>query len=495
MKAVAAKIKMPKGVFLPFQKKWADDPSRLKLLEKSRQTGMTWTSAKRDTIETADADALNDVWVSSRDDLQARLYIEDCKYWAGVFKIVAEDMGLQIVDERKNSAYVLRFANGRQIHSLSSNADAQAGKRGTRRLDEFALHPDPRKLYSIAYPGITWGGSLEILSTHRGSANFFNALVVEAREKGNPKKFSPHRVTLQDALDQGFLAKLQSKLPAGSEILDMDEAAYFDFIKAGCADEESFQQEYMCVPADDAGAFLPFDLIDGCTLKGPHDLTVKNYGYTSLPAGARNLAGGIDPINLAGNFYLGIDMGRKRDLTVFWLIERTGGHLFTRGVVEMAKTEFSKQAGLLDEFMTMYPIRRVCIDATGMGMEFAENARKRYGEFRAEEVTFTPDVKEKLAFPVLKAFQDKSLSIPNDRQVIADLRKVRKETTAAGNIRFVADNDDGHADRFWALALAIEAAKSFAGPVHFQRIEKHANEQMGAHSGFGVGGNWGGGCL
>lgn len=44
-------------------------------------------------------------------------------------------------------------------------------------------------------------------------------------------------------------------------------------------------------------------------------------------------------------------------------------------------------------------------------------------------------------------------------QIRADLRKVQKVTTAAGNIRFVAESTpDGHADRFWALALAIHAA-------------------------------------
>ena len=46
-------------------------------------------------------------------------------------------------------------------------------------LDEFALHPDPRKLWSIAYPGITWGGTREVISTHRGSHNFFNELIRE----------------------------------------------------------------------------------------------------------------------------------------------------------------------------------------------------------------------------------------------------------------------------------------------------------------------------
>src|SRR3546814_2348023 len=76
-------------------------------------------------------------------------------------------------------------------------------------LDEFALHPDPRKLWSIAYPGITWGGSMEIISTPRGSKNFFNTLVREVEEGGNPKGISMHTVTLQLALDEGLLWKLQ----------------------------------------------------------------------------------------------------------------------------------------------------------------------------------------------------------------------------------------------------------------------------------------------
>lgn len=172
------------------------------------------------------------------------------------------DLGEVVLDrEGKQSAYVLRFANGLRIHSMSSNPDAQAGKRGGRVLDEFALHPDPRKLWSIAYPGITWGGSMEVISTHRGSHNFFNQLVREARENGNPKRISLHRVTLAGALDDGFLWKLQQSLPADDERQEMTEAEYFDWVKSGCADEESFLQEYMCQPADDDSAFLEYDLI------------------------------------------------------------------------------------------------------------------------------------------------------------------------------------------------------------------------------------------
>jgi len=42
---------------------------------------------------------------------------------------------------------------------------------------------------------------------------------------------------------------------------------------------------------------------------------------------------------------------------------------------------------------------------------------------------------------------------------------VKKETTAAGNIRFTADRSkSGHSDRFWALALALHAGGRASGP-------------------------------
>lgn len=191
----------PEAIFLGFQAAWIKDDSRLKLMEKSRQIGLSWSTAYKCDERTAAAGARHDQWVSSRDDLQARLFIEDCKMWAQIMNLAAQDLGEVVLDPKDRiSAYVLQFANGRRVHSMSSNPDAQAGKRGSRVLDEFALNPDPRKLWSIAYPGITWGGSLEVISTHRGSRNFFNSLIREAREGGNPKGLSLHRVTLQNAL-------------------------------------------------------------------------------------------------------------------------------------------------------------------------------------------------------------------------------------------------------------------------------------------------------
>ncbi len=448
----------PDRLFLPYQQRWVDDDSRLKLMEKGRQIGISWGTAFGCVNRTAPKEARHDQWVSSRDEIQARLFLEDCTKFAKLLNAGAENLGLVVIDpDRKISAYVLQFANGKRIHSMSSNPDAQAGKKGGRVLDEFALHPDPRKLYSIAYPGITWGGQLEIISTHRGSANFFNELVQEIRHKGNPKRFSLHRVTLQDALDSGFLWKLQQEIPADNPIQELDEAAYFEFIRAGCADEEQFLQEYMCVPADDEGAFLTYDEIAHCEyqLVEPWEM-----GQDGIMRDGR----------VCGELYVGVDIGRNHDLTVIWVLERVSGRFFTRKIVEMKGKTFSAQEAELYGILDLPTVRRCCIDATGLGMQLAERAIEKYS-YRAEAVRFTAPVKEALAYPLRAAFEDRAVMIPQRKEIRSDLRAVKKTTTAAGNIRFDADRGtNGHSDRFWALALAIHAGGQ-AGPLAYGSSE------------------------
>jgi phage FluMu gp28-like protein len=50
--------------------------------------------------------------------------------------------------------------------------------------------------------------------------------------------------------------------------------------------------------------------------------------------------------------------------------------------------------------------------------------------------------------------------VPFTNAIRADLRDVRKEVTGSGHVRFAGErNRYGHCDRFWALALALHAAK------------------------------------
>ena len=99
--------------------------------------------------------------------------------------------------------------------------------------------------------------------------------------------------------------------------------------------------------------------------------------------------------------------------------------------------------------------------ATGLGMQFAERATQRFGKYKIEGISFTGPVKEELAYPVRTAFEDRMIRIPfDDDKLKSDIRAIRKEVTASGNVRFAADRGtNGHADRFWGLALALHAGK------------------------------------
>jgi phage FluMu gp28-like protein len=428
-------------MLLPYQKRWVEDNSRLKLAVKARQIGLSWATAYGLVRQKIAKGARLDAWVSSRDEVQAQLFLQDAKRFADILNVAASDMGESVIDDEGHTSFVLRFSNGLKIRSMSSNPDSQSGKAGDRVLDEFSLHVDPRKLYQIAFPGISWGGQLLVFSTHRGSFNYFNELVREIQERGNPKKFSFHRISLEDALSEGFLFKLQQKLPVDDERVAMDESDYFSFVRQGCADEESFLQEFCCVPADDNSAFLPYDLITGCEYKS--DETWQT-----------------DLLDCKNPLFIGVDVGREHDLTCIWVIEQVNDIRFTRRVIEMSKQTFEAQEHSLYELLELPAVRRCCIDRSGLGRQFAERATTKFGAYKVEGIDFTQGTKEELAYPVRCAFEDRTLKVPFTNAIRADLRGVRREVTGSGHIRFAGErNRYGHCDRFWSLALCLHAAK------------------------------------
>lgn len=465
-------------VLIDYQRKWVLDKSLSKLMEKSRRVGVTYATAYERVEAHSLRDRSLDSWISSRDEPTARLFIREALKFARILHIGAKDLGQQVIGDGGDKAHVLEFANNTIINSLSGNPDAFAGKGGDVLLDELALRKDPRTVYGIAAPTIDWGGALAAISTHRGSANYFNTLVREIREEGNPKGWSLHRVTLQDALEQGLLYKLQRHYRPGDPRLLLDEAAYFDFQRKRCADEETFLQEYCCVPGDDAAAFLSYELLDACKYAAAD---AREWGIVRIENGTvQSTAGGTCPmspadvaamVKLRGEGFAGLDIARHGDLSVIQVNDKVGGVHFTRLVIEMHGTPYHVQEAWLDAVMLIPGLRRLCGDRTGSGDQMMERAKRRHGAARVEPVLFTTRTKEELAFPVRGACEDRAVRLPADDKYTADLRAVKKEVVA-GNIRFSADRgENGHADRFWSLALALAAGKDPAGQYAVINIE------------------------
>lgn len=428
--------------FMPYQAGWINNPAHLKICEKGRQIGLSYADSY-DSVRKAAMKNGKDVWVMSRDEVQAKQYILYCKRWANVLKYAANDLGEQVFTADSGKAVkvqVLSFASGANIYALSSNPDAIVGKTGHVKLDEFALHKDQRQLFAVAKPVIQWGGTLSILSTHRGVQTVFNELIQDIKTRGNKMGWSLHTIPIQRAVAEGIVEKINAATGRNET-----REAWLARQRAECIDEEQWQQEYCCVPADESSAFITYDLITACE----DDTAPKDLAW---------LKACKNPV------YLGFDVARTTDLSVIDVEEKVGDVFWERQRLEMRGKSFAEQEAEFYQLMDLPCVQRACVDSTGLGMQLAERAVRRYGS-RVEAVRFTGPVKEELAFPLRAAHEDRTLRYARDEKLRADLRGIKKETTASGNLRFAGEAADSHCDRFWAKALALHAGKPNAAEV------------------------------
>jgi phage FluMu gp28-like protein len=427
--------------FFPAQIRWIDDPSPLRIMQKSRQIGASYADAYDSVIKASVAGAQFDVWISTRDETQAKLYLEDCKYWATLFHVAAQDLGEVVFDKETNhSAYVLQFANGKRIYVLSSNPDALAGKRGHVKLDEFALHQDQRKLFTIAKPVTTWGGQLSIISTHRGPNTLFNQIIQDILHRGNPMKWSLHTIPIQTAVEEGLVERINERT-GGSDTRE----EFVNRMRSGCIDEEAWLQEYCCTPADENSAFLTHEMITAC-----ENLNLKLLSFEEL----------IDLIieNPGLALYIGVDVARKRNLYVVDVGEKIGDVMHDRVRIELHNKPFRDMTFELHRLLRLPQVKRCCIDAGGNGSQLAEEAQYEFG-WKVEPVAFTPAVKEELALSLRRDFEDRKLRIVRDDNLRSDLRALKKLVTSSGNTKFDGQFENSHCDRTWAMALRQHAAR------------------------------------
>jgi phage FluMu gp28-like protein len=449
---------LPRPLFLPYQSAWRFDTSPLRICVKSRQVGLTYVDAY-DSVIKACVRGGKDVWVMSRDELQAREYIRYCRRWAEALGHAARAFQTEILDPRAGkrvSMQVLPFTSGASIYALSSNPDAIVGKTGHVKLDEFALHRDQRSLYALAKPVTQWGGTLSIISTHRGANSVFNTIITDIKQRANPMGWSLHEVPIQKAVAQGIVERI-NRSTRRSESRDQWLARQ----RRECIDQAQWLQEYCCVPAADDSAFLSFNLVTAC-----EDSNLKLMSFDDLkrclePSSSSEIrhSFGHSTSGICNSLYVGVDVARKRDLCVIDVGEKIGDVVWDRVRIELHDRPFSEIESELYRILKLREVKRACIDATGLGLQLAERAEKKFG-WKVEPITFTAPVKEELAFALRADFQDRKIRIVSGDNLRNDLLGMKKEVTTAGNIRFAGDTDDSHCDRFWAKALRQHAARN-----------------------------------
>ena len=155
--------------------------------------------------------------------------------------------------------------------------------------------------------------------------------------------------------------------------------------------------------------------------------------------------------------FVGIDIGRRKDLTVCWTLERIDGINWTREILILENTPFDEQEDILAQ--RLQRARYAAIDSTGLGGPISEHLAKRLGDYKLDAVNFTNDRKRELFSRAKKAYQSQKVRIPANSRLRDDLASIQRIVTPQGLVKFIAARTrDGHADRATALALALHAA-------------------------------------
>jgi phage FluMu gp28-like protein len=242
---------------LPYQAAWIADRADVKIIEKSRRIGISWTEAA-DSAQYAARDSGQDVWYIGYNADMALEFIEDVATWSKHYHFAAEpcEQGVLRDEDKDILSYTVKFASGNKVKALSSRPSNLRGKQGRVVIDEAAFHPDLDELIKSAIALLMWGGKVRIISTHNGADNPFNELISDCRS--GRKKYSLHRVTFQDALAQGLYKRISAA--AGKKWSSKAEKAWVKEIY----DHYGYHaaEELDVIPSQSSGVWLPRALIE-----------------------------------------------------------------------------------------------------------------------------------------------------------------------------------------------------------------------------------------
>ncbi len=469
-------------VLLPYQKRWIADTSQVKVIEKSRRVGISWAEAAGSVLEAANQSG-QDTWYIGYNKDMAEEFIRDCASWARDLNLAAVEMGQEVFEDEKNIlAFRINFPSGFRVTALSSRPNNLRGKKGRVIIDEAAFHDKLDELLKAALALTMWSKetNVSIISTHDGVDNPFNELVNDIR--AGKKPYSLHRVTLEDALQDGLYERIC--LVNGYDYAPHLEAAWEADLRTRYGDAAS--EELDCIPSQSGGSYLSRALIELCMSA---DLPVLRLSYpdtfAQMPDRIRELETlawcdeTLQPLLAdlpkASRSYYGMDFARSSDLSVIApLIEGQGLHRTCPFLIEMRNVPFRQQEQIVFYLADNLPrFSSGAHDSRGNGQYLGEVAMQRYGAGSIHQVMLSQEWYRSNMPKFKAAFEDQEITIPKDADVLDDLRAIQldkgvpkvPDTKNTGK-----DGKQRHGDAAIALCLAWFASLNAGGVIEFESI-------------------------
>ena len=202
------------STFYPFQQAWLLDPSEYAICNKSRQIGLSHTSA-----------ALGVIWAAYHGETTTIISIGDRESSEVLDKAkrhasVLERLGSPMAKAVRNNASEIKFRSGGKLLALPGSGGR--GFAGNIILDEFAYHQaqQDEKVYDAAMAVTTLGKfRARMISTPNGVSNKFADIWRASADSSFG--WNRHEVPVEMAVAQGYPIDLKKcwTLAAGNEIL------------------------------------------------------------------------------------------------------------------------------------------------------------------------------------------------------------------------------------------------------------------------------------
>ena len=397
----------PETLLLPYQKEMLHMIRKNKLcfFLCSRQVGKSFLVGYA-AVESCWTRPNSKVVILSSGERASLEVLEKCKRIAKVFKMAFAETVADL--EIEITASEVRFSNGSKIITLpSGDPDRIRGFSPAITIaDEFSTQQDQDRFYASVFPFVTspFGGDkkLVIVGTPLGSTNMFWRLWKEKND------FAKYSLTIHQAKEMGLKVDLE-------------------LLKRNIPDEDMWRQEYECTPIDAVTSLFTYELLASCVYKEKPQALVR---------------------------YAGMDIGRKSDRTSIIVLATTpDGKTFIEERKTFQNMEFRQQFKEAAALIRALHIRKMCVDATGLGMQLAEDLQREFGA-TIEPITFTNQNKVEMFNGLKKGFSDGVCLLPDDPDLIKEFQSI-KRVVSANSISYQADRDDsGHADNAVASALA-----------------------------------------
>lgn len=395
--------------FYDYQKKYYKDKSRFRIINKSRQIGISEIAAFKGVQECLKLN--QDILFVSSSQRQSNLLMQKIEKYIDIYAdefMLKTGLRYKLI---KDSATQKTFQNDKSIYCLPSNPETIRSFAGNVVIDEYAFHKEDRKIYSSLLPVITRGFSISIISTPLGQSNMFYSIYTDLNTY---KDYKRNSIDIYEAKRQGFN-------------IDIDS------IKNNI-DDETFRQEYLCEFIDESTSYFTYELLKNCTAE-------------------------YIPETLKGKTYIGVDIGRSSDRTAIAVITEAYGIYYLKKLEVLDNINFQRQKEIISDIIKESEAEIVLIDKGAIGMQLAEELERDF--FNVTGVNFTINLKNELVTNCKKLMEQNKIKYGDIRELISDFHKIKKNITSNNNVNFDSKRDStGHSDRAWAFMLGLHAVKS-----------------------------------